>query len=194
MKTKMMQLAFVAIACAALAASTLAQTMQQSGQMGMQNDMSMQANKDIVEVAMSDPRFSTLVSLVQKAGLVETLKGPGPFTVFAPTNDAFAKIPQKKLDELANNPDKLRSVLLYHVINMKVTANDARTMPAPTAAGAQLMVKTSMRGGTKSVMVDNAKVVQADIMASNGVIHAIDTVLMPKMSKMNKMSRQRSMR
>ncbi|CDM65320.1 secreted/surface protein with fasciclin-like repeats [Pyrinomonas methylaliphatogenes] len=169
--------------CAALAVSTLAQTMQSD--MSAQNNMSMQGQKDIVDTLMSDPQFSTLVMLVQKANLVDTLKGPGPFTVFAPTNDAFAKIPKQKLDALMNDPEKLRTVLLYHVINMNVPASAARTMPAPTAAGAQLSVKVSMRGNTKMVMVDNAKVIRADIMASNGVIHAIDTVLMPKMNKMN---------
>lgn len=138
----------------------------------------------IVDVAMADSRFSTLVGLLKEANLVDTLKGAGPFTVFAPTNDAFAKIPADKLAALKSDPEMLKNVLLYHVIpNMKVAAADAKTMMAPTAAGAQLSVKAKMMGDTPSVMVDKAKVIQADVMASNGVIHAIDQVLMPKMDK-----------
>jgi uncharacterized surface protein with fasciclin (FAS1) repeats len=141
------------------------------------------AGKTIVDVAMSDSRFSTLVELVKAAGLVDTLKGDGPFTVFAPTNDAFAKVPAAKLAELKSNPDMLKKVLLYHVIPAKVAAADAKTMMATTAEGSSASVKVKMMGNAPSVMVDNAKVVQADIMASNGVIHAIDKVLMPKMDK-----------
>lgn len=156
---------------------------------GMSNSM---ADKNIVEVAMSDSRFSMLVDLVKAAGLADTLMAAGPYTVFAPTNDAFAKVPAKKLEMLRNNPEMLKQVLLYHVLGMKVAASDAKTMPAPTAQGSNVKVKVKMnKGMAPSVMVDNAKVIQADIMASNGVIHVIDTVLMPKMNNMmgRKMSR-----
>jgi uncharacterized surface protein with fasciclin (FAS1) repeats len=164
----------LAMVCSAMAGSASAQ----DNMMG----------KTIVDVAMSDSRFSTLVELVKEAGLVDTLKGAGPYTVFAPTNDAFAKIPADKLAALKGNPEMLKKVLLYHVMPAKVAAADAKTMMAPTAEGSSASVKVKTEGGTPTVMIDKAKVIQADIMASNGVIHAIDTVLMPKMDKkMSKM-------
>ena len=139
----------------------------------------MMMSKDIVDAAMGDKRFTTLVRELKKAGLVETLKGAGPFTVFAPTNDAFKKLPKAALKNLENNPDQLKQVLTYHVIPAKVDAATAMAMTSPTSPptveGGTLQVTTS--NGT--VMVNDAKVVQADIMASNGIIHAIDTVLMP---------------
>ncbi|MDQ2688169.1 MAG: fasciclin domain-containing protein, partial [Armatimonadota bacterium] len=152
-----------------------------SGGMTNSGNMSggMMMNKDIVATAMGDKRFSTLVMLLKKAGLVETLQGAGPFTVFAPTNDAFKKLPKDALKNLENNPDQLKQVLLYHVIPAKVDAATAMAMTSPTSPptveGDTLQVTTS--NGT--VMVNNAKVVQADIMTTNGIIHAIDTVLMP---------------
>jgi uncharacterized surface protein with fasciclin (FAS1) repeats len=139
--------------------------------------MSMKSN-NIVDVAMSDPRFSMLVELLKEANLVDTLKGAGPFTVFAPTNDAFAKVPAATLARLKSDPEMLRSVLLYHVLGVQVPSSAARTMKAQTAQGSEVQV-TVKKG---MVMVDKAKVIQADVMASNGVIHAIDTVLMPKMN------------
>lgn len=186
LKSKVFGFAFaVALIFTAMIATTNAQdTTTQSS--NMNSNMS---DKTIVDVAMADSRFSTLVSLLQEAGLVDTLKGPGPFTVFAPTNDAFAKIPADKLAALKANPEMLKKVLLYHVLNMKVAAADAKTMMAPTAEGSSSSVKVKMDGANKMVMVDKAKVVQADVMASNGVIHAIDTVLMPKMDKMGKMDK-----
>ncbi|HEX7316482.1 MAG TPA: DUF4142 domain-containing protein [Pyrinomonadaceae bacterium] len=141
-----------------------------------QGGMSM-GSKNIAETAMADARFSMLVKALKAAGMVDTLKGAGPFTVFAPTDDAFAKVPADKLDMLMKDKAMLRSVLMYHVMSGRVTAADARTMMAPMMGGSSASVKVD--GGM--VMVDNARVVQADIMASNGVIHAIDMVLMPGM-------------
>lgn len=157
----------------------------------MKGDMSMQG-RTIVDVAMSDSRFSMLVELLKEANLVETLQGAGPFTVFAPTNDAFAKIPADKLAMLKSNPEMLKSVLLYHVLGMQVASSDARTMKAKTAQGSELQVKVKKSNGSATVMVDKAKVIVADVKASNGVIHAIDTVLMPKMD--NKMMGKKSMK
>jgi putative membrane protein len=142
-----------------------------------QDRMSM-GNKNIVETAMADARFSMLVRALKEAGLVDTLKGVGPFTVFAPTNDAFAKVPADKLKMLLKDKAMLRSVLMYHVMSGRVMAGDARTMMAPMMGGSSASVKVA----NGMVMVDNAHVAQADIMASNGVIHAIDMVLMPGMN------------
>ena len=141
-----------------------------------QDRMSM-GNKNIVETAMADARFSMLVKALKTAGLVDTLKGAGPFTVFAPTDDAFAKVPADKLSMLMKDKAMLRSVLMYHVMSGHAMARDARTMMAPMMGGSSASVKAE----NGIVMVDDARVVQADVMASNGVIHAIDMVLMPKM-------------
>jgi uncharacterized surface protein with fasciclin (FAS1) repeats len=134
---------------------------------------------DIVDTAVSAGSFKTLVSLVQKAGLVETLKGAGPFTVFAPTDEAFAKVPQNVLDDLAANPDKLKAVLTYHVVGAKVMAADVKTGDAPTVNGAKIKLKAD--GG--KVMVNQANVVKADIVTDNGVIHVIDAVILPPAKK-----------
>lgn len=131
---------------------------------------------DIVTTAQSAGSFNTLVTAVQAAGLVDTLKGPGPFTVFAPTDDAFAKIPQAQLDALLKDKAALTKVLTYHVVPAKVPAKDMKTGTAKTVEGSALSVK--VQDGT--VSVDNAKVVKADVMADNGVIHVIDAVLLPK--------------
>jgi uncharacterized surface protein with fasciclin (FAS1) repeats len=132
---------------------------------------------DIVDTAVAAGSFKTLVSLVQKAGLVETLKSAGPFTVFAPTDEAFAKVPKATLEMLAANPDKLKAVLTYHVVGAKAMAADVKTGPVKTVNGqsAKLMAK----GG--KVMIDGANVVKADIACDNGVIHVIDAVILPKM-------------
>lgn len=151
----------------------------QSGEMS--KGMAMESNT-IVDVAMSDARFSMLVELLKEANLVDTLKSAGPFTVFAPTNDAFAKVPQETLARLKSDPEMLKSVLLYHVLGMKVPSSAVRTMKAPTAQGSEVQVTVKKNGRGKAVMVDKATVIQADVMASNGVIHAIDSVLMPKMN------------
>ncbi len=131
--------------------------------------------QDIVDVAVKAGSFKTLVAAVQAAGLVDTLKGPGPFTVFAPTDEAFAKIPKATLDALLQDKAALAKVLTYHVVSGKVMAADVKAGMVKTVNGQALTVKTE--GG---VMVDSAKVVATDVVASNGVIHVIDTVVLPK--------------
>ncbi len=131
--------------------------------------------QDIVDVAIKAGSFKTLVTAVQAAGLVDTLKGPGPFTVFAPTDEAFAKVPKATLDALLKDKAALTKVLTYHVVAGKVMAADVKAGKVKTVQGQELTVKTD--GG---VMVDSAKVTATDIAASNGVIHVIDTVMLPK--------------
>ena len=130
---------------------------------------------DIVDTAVSAGSFKTLVTAVQAAGLVDTLKGPGPFTVFAPTDEAFAKIPKAQLDALLKDKAALTKVLTYHVVPGKVMAADVKAGKVKTVQGNELTVSTM--GGVK---VDAANVVKTDVVASNGVIHVIDTVVMPK--------------
>ena len=132
---------------------------------------------DIVDTAIAAGQFKTLVTAVQAAGLVDTLKGPGPFTVFAPTDAAFAKLPPGVLDSLLANPTKLKTVLTYHVVAGKVMSNQVKSGPVKTVEGADAML--TARGG--KVMIDKATVVKPDVEASNGVIHVIDAVLLPKM-------------
>ena len=137
------------------------------------------SKKDIVDTAVGAGSFKTLVAAVTAADLAETLKGEGPFTVFAPTDDAFAKLPAGTVEDLLKpeNKDKLKAILTYHVVSGKVMAKDVMTLKeAKTVNGGMVMV--SMKADT--VMIDNAKVVQADVECSNGVIHVIDTVIMPK--------------
>ena len=131
--------------------------------------------KDIVDTAVSAGEFKTLATALQKAGLVDTLKGPGPFTVFAPTDAAFAKVPKDQLDALLADKEKLTQVLTYHVVPGKVMAKDVQAGPVKTVQGSPLSVSTS--GGVK---VDDANVVKTDIVADNGVIHVIDSVVLPK--------------
>ena len=131
--------------------------------------------QDVVDTAVKAGNFTTLVTAVKAAGLVDTLKGPGPFTVFAPTDAAFAKVPKATLDALLADKAALTKVLTYHVVPGKVMAADVKAGKVKTVQGQELTITT--QGG---VMVDNAKVVATDVAASNGVIHAIDTVLMPK--------------
>jgi uncharacterized surface protein with fasciclin (FAS1) repeats len=131
--------------------------------------------QDIVDVAVKNGSFKTLVAAVQAAGLVDTLKGPGPFTVFAPTDEAFAKIPKAKLDALLLDKAALTKILTYHVVAGKVMAKDVKAGKVKTVQGSTITIKT--KGG---VMVNGAKVVATDVAASNGVIHVIDTVIMPK--------------
>ena len=130
---------------------------------------------DIVDTAVAAGDFKTLVAAVKAAGLVDTLKGKGPFTVFAPTDEAFAKIPKADLDALLKNKAKLTAVLTYHVVSGKVMAKDVKAGKVKTVQGGELTVATA--GG---VTVDDAKVIKTDIVADNGVIHVIDSVLMPK--------------
>ncbi len=135
--------------------------------------------KDVVDVAVENGSFTTLVTAVKAAGLVDTLKGDGPFTVFAPTDEAFAKLPEGTVEMLLmpENKDKLIAVLTYHVVAGKVMAADVVNIDsATTVQGGMLAVSTS----GETVMINNAKVVAADVKASNGVIHVVDTVLLPK--------------
>jgi len=135
---------------------------------------------DIVQTAISNGSFKTLVAAVKAAGLVETLKGSGPFTVFAPTDEAFAKLPGGTVENLLKpeNKKQLVAILTYHVVPGKVMSKDIagkKTM-AKSVEGEEISIDA-----TNGVKVDNAKVVKADVEASNGVIHVIDTVIMPKM-------------
>jgi uncharacterized surface protein with fasciclin (FAS1) repeats len=131
--------------------------------------------KDIVETAVAAGSFKTLATALEAAGLIATLKGAGPFTVFAPTDEAFAKVPKDQLDALLKDKAKLQAVLTYHVVAGKVMAADVKAGKVRSAQGSEITV-----GTTGGVTVDNAKVVKTDIVASNGVIHVIDTVIMPK--------------
>ncbi|WP_371039229.1 MULTISPECIES: fasciclin domain-containing protein [unclassified Rhodosalinus] len=135
---------------------------------------------DIVGVAASNDQFSTLVTAVQAAGLVETLQGPGPFTLFAPTNAAFEKLPAGTVESLLQpeNRDQLVSVLTYHVVPGAVTSDQlaGKRLSAETVQGQSLHINAT----GSAVHVENARVTQADISASNGVIHVIDTVLLPE--------------
>jgi uncharacterized surface protein with fasciclin (FAS1) repeats len=136
------------------------------------------ANQDIVEVAASAGSFKTLVAAVQAAGLVDTLKGQGPLTVFAPTDEAFKKLPAGTVENLLKpeNKDKLIAILTYHVVPARVTASEVVNLDsAKTVNGRALRISTQ----EGKVMVDNAHVTATDIMASNGVIHVIDAVILP---------------
>ena len=133
---------------------------------------------DIVDTAIAG-KFNTLVTALKAADLVDTLKGPGPFTVFAPTDEAFAKLPAGALEDLMKpeNKAKLQSVLTYHVVPGKVTSRDVvKLNSAKTAQGSTIKIKA----GDNGVMVNDAHVVKADIAASNGVIHVIDKVILPE--------------
>jgi uncharacterized surface protein with fasciclin (FAS1) repeats len=130
---------------------------------------------DIVDTAKSAGSFSTLVVALDKAGLVDTLKGNGPFTVFAPTDEAFAKVPKAQLDALLADKAMLTKVLTYHVVPGKIMAADISSGPAKTAQGQSLTISKQSSG----ITVDKAKVIKGDIAASNGVIHVIDSVVMP---------------
>jgi uncharacterized surface protein with fasciclin (FAS1) repeats len=133
---------------------------------------------DIVDTAVSAGNFTTLVAAVKAAGLVDTLKGTGPFTVFAPTDEAFAKLPPGTVEGLLKDPAKLKKILLYHVVSGKVMAESVVKMKsAKTVEGGSAQIRTM--GG--KVMIDNANVVKTDIACDNGVIHVIDSVIMPKM-------------
>ena len=131
--------------------------------------------KDIVDTAVAAGNFKTLAAALQAAGLLDTLKGKGPFTVFAPTDEAFAKIPKSDLDALLKDKAKLAAVLTYHVVPGTVVSKDIKPGKVKTVQGTELTIATA--GG---VTVNAAKVSAADVLADNGVIHVIDTVLMPK--------------
>lgn len=132
--------------------------------------------KDIVDTAVGAGQFKTLVSLVQKADLVATLKGPGPFTVLAPTDKAFAKLPKSLVEKVTSDKKLLIKVLTYHVIPGKVMSTDLKNGLMPTTVEGEKL-KVGIHG--KDVRFNKSKVVMADVAASNGVIHAIDTVLIP---------------
>jgi transforming growth factor-beta-induced protein len=162
-------LAVAAMAAAAIGTSAYASTASRS-----------EGDQNIVQTAIAAGQFTTLASLLTKAGLADTLSTSGPFTVFAPTDAAFAKVPKATLDALAENPDQLKSVLLYHVVPGRVTAADVvKLNSAKTLEGRSVAIKVV----DGSVHVDQAKVTTPDVMASNGVIHVIDTVLVPKAAK-----------
>jgi uncharacterized surface protein with fasciclin (FAS1) repeats len=175
-----LRFAAIATVSAAFLAGVPACTSQDSG-MSMTGQELSKPNKDIVEIATGDNMgdVSTLVKAVVAADLVDTLKGPGPFTVFAPTNEAFAALPPGTLDDLLKpeNKEKLKAILLYHVHpGDAIMASQIHTMNLSTAdAGKSLRV--SVEGDT--VMINDAKVIKTDIVAKNGVIHWIDKVLMP---------------
>jgi uncharacterized surface protein with fasciclin (FAS1) repeats len=133
-------------------------------------------SKDIVDTAIAAGSFKSLVAAVQAAGLVDVLKGPGPYTVLAPTDEAFAKIPKADLDALLKDKAKLTKVLTYHVLTANVSAADLKLMKDfGTAQGGRITIDAA-----KGLRINGANVVKADIPASNGVIHVIDTVLIPK--------------
>ncbi|MEA5592848.1 fasciclin domain-containing protein [Rivularia sp. UHCC 0363] len=130
---------------------------------------------DIIDTAVSAGSFNTLVAAVKAAGLVDTLKGKGPFTVFAPSDDAFAKLPEGTVDGLLKDIPQLKKILTYHVVSGKVMAADAAKLKsAKTVEGSEIKIDAS-----NGVKINDAKVSQADIDTDNGVIHVIDTVLMP---------------
>jgi transforming growth factor-beta-induced protein len=165
-RTTIALLAVAVLAIAAVGANAFASTSSKSD-----------GDKNIVQTALAAGQFSTLASLLTKAGLVDTLSTGGPFTVFAPTDAAFAKVPQATLDALAADPAQLKAVLLYHVVPGAVTAADVvKLSSTKTLEGRSVSIKVA--GG--SVYVDSAKVTTPDVMASNGVIHVIDSVLIPK--------------
>ena len=140
------------------------------------NDGKMAEENDIVDIAVAGGTFNTLVAAVTEAALVETLKGEGPYTVFAPTDEAFAKIPQAQLDALLADKAQLTKVLTYHVVSGKVMASDVKAGQVTTVEGSDVTITVN-----DGVMVNNAKVIKTDIVASNGVIHVIDTVLISTM-------------
>lgn len=134
------------------------------------------ASKDIVTIAADAGMFKTLATALTEAGLIETLKSKGPFTVFAPTDEAFAKLPKGTLEELLKDKEALKKILLYHVVSGNVMSTDVvKLTEVKTVEG--FKVKITVKDG--SVMINDAKVIKADIKASNGVIHVIDTVILP---------------
>jgi len=179
--TKTTRWAAVLTCTATLGLATLSGCMSSGNSGDDAKSMMAASDKDIIQTATGPnmQQVTTLVQAIQAAGLVDTLEGPGPFTVFAPTNDAFAALPPGTLDMLLKpeNKDKLKAILLYHVHpGAGILAKDASTMSLSTADGDK-MLAIRVDGGT--VMVNDAKVIKADIVCKNGVIHWIDKVLMP---------------
>lgn len=133
------------------------------------------AKKDIIDTAVAAGSFNTLATALNQAGLIETLKGDGPFTVFAPTDEAFEKIPAEQLQAILADKELLTSILTYHVVSGKVKAKDVVKLDSATSLEGSSLKVTSVEG----VQINNAKVIKTDIITSNGVIHVIDTVLVP---------------
>lgn len=144
--------------------------------LGLATSAAQAAEKDIVDTAVSAGQFKTLVKAVQAADLAATLKGPGPFTVFAPTDEAFAALPQEKLEALLKDKKALTSVLTYHVVPGKVMAADVVKLESAKTAQGQVLAINAKDG---KVRVNEANVIKTDILCANGVIHVIDAVLMP---------------
>lgn len=143
----------------------------------MDEDLMEEQQQTIVEIAVLNPNFSTLATLLQEADLVEALSGEGPFTVFAPTDEAFAKIPQETLSEIRADHDQLTQILTYHVVEGRVLAEDVVNLSsATTLQGSDVSIEVT----DGAVMIDDATVTQTDIEGTNGVIHVIDTVLIPE--------------
>jgi uncharacterized surface protein with fasciclin (FAS1) repeats len=137
------------------------------------------APASVADTIAANPKLSTLNSLVAKSGLTDTLKGAGPFTVFAPSNEAFAKVPAKTMDELGNDPAKLKAVLTYHVVPGKVMAADVKNGNSKTVNGANIALSKA----GEFVTVEDAMVQTADISATNGVVHVVDSVLIPPVTR-----------
>lgn len=180
MKSKVTEIAVVAILVAGVMALP-GMALAGGGCGGSQTTAKASGNADIVDTAVQAGSFGTLVAAVEAADLVDTLKGEGPFTVFAPTDEAFAKLPEGTVENLLKpeNKAKLVAILTYHVVPGKVMASDVvRLSSAKTVQGQEVKVETQ----GETVSIDNAKVVQADIEADNGVIHVIDSVILPRES------------
>jgi len=142
---------------------------------------------DIVDTAMASSMFNTLVAAVKAAGVVDMLKSPGPYTVFAPTDEAFAKLPKGALDMLLKDPEKLKSILAYHVVEGKLMASDlAQHEYLQAFQGGELKIDASKWHLHKYMKVNDANIIKPDIAVDNGVCHAIDKVLMPKMKEEEK--------
>ena len=169
----------VAAAMLTIAGAALAQTNEHPKTMdkAAATDMAKPMTKpmDIVDTAVAAGSFNTLVTAIKAAGLVETLKGAGPFTVFAPTDEAFAKLPKDALTALLADKAKLVKVLTYHVVSGKLMAADvAKLAEVKTVEGGMAMINTK-----DGVVIDGAKIIKTDIVCTNGVIHVIDTVMLP---------------
>jgi uncharacterized surface protein with fasciclin (FAS1) repeats len=135
------------------------------------------SEKDIITIAVESGKFNTLTKALTATGLVETLQGEGPFTIFAPTDEAFGKLPEGTIESLLRDKEALKSILFYHVVSGKVTADQVVKLDkAETLSDKNIRIKTNDGG----VVINNSKVITADVMAKNGVIHIIDTVLIPE--------------
>lgn len=173
-----MQLSFALLTLTALAAAPSLASPSLDGQCAAKSTASASLESDLVDTAVAAGSFKTLAAALQAADLVTTLKGKGPFTVFAPSDEAFAKLPKGTLDELLKpaNKSKLAAILLYHVVPGRVTAADVVKLSNATTAGGQRVDIAVSEG---EVRVDGARVVKTDVLCSNGVIHVVDSVLMP---------------